>query len=202
MAILPAMGKMMTAMKELLVVVGVVLLGAAATPPWAADLLEQFVWMRDSLVEASYFCALAAVAPTPQDQYVLAMRVVNVLEGADGPHFDPRLADRDMPGVLPRLEAVAQWLEEVNIPPQDREAIEFSLRNVRAFLTLALEAALRTAKTRRLVVGAIGMRQAYAFILAALGPEDPDLAYLGGIRPLLGRYGPPPTPPSSDRTSP
>ncbi|HHE48596.1 MAG TPA: hypothetical protein ENL11_06740 [Candidatus Acetothermia bacterium] len=166
----------------------------AAPPSWAAGLLEELVWMRDSLVEVSYFCALAAVAPTYRDQHILAMRVVNVLEGSGGPHFDPRLASEDMPGILPRLEGLAQALAQRDLPPEDKEALKFSLENVRVFLSLALEAALRGAGSRRLVRGALSMRQAYAFILAALGPEDPRLAYLGGIRPLLYRYGLPPTP--------
>lgn len=166
----------------------------AAPPPWATDLLEELVWIRDSLVEASYFCALATAAPTYRDQYILAMRVVTVLEGSGGPHFDPRVAGGELPGVLPRLEALGEELARKDIPTEDREVLKFSLQNVRAFLTLALQATLRGASTRRLLQGAVSMRQAYAFILAALGPEDPRLAYLGGISPLLRRYGLPPTP--------
>jgi len=175
-----------------LAISGTLITGTAAQPPWAREFLASLAWMERSVLEATYFCALAAVAPTLQDQRILALRVVNVLEGSKGPHFDPRLATEEMPGVLPRLQALWQSLGERELPPEDRQALNFSLENVRAFLTLALEAALRGARGRWLTRGAITMRQAYAYLLAALGPGDPKLAYLGGIRPLLLRYGPPP----------
>jgi len=195
-AFLPEVGYRGDAMRKLLVALAVLggAVALAAPPPWAADLVEELVWMRDSLVEVSYFCALATAAPTCRDQHILAMRVVDVLEGSKGPHFDPRVASGDMPGILPRLKELAQELAQRDLPPEDKAALKFSLENVRTFLSLALEAALRGAGSRRLVQGAINMRQAYAFILAALGPEDPRLAYLGGIRPLLRRYGLPHTP--------
>ncbi|HEC63429.1 MAG TPA: hypothetical protein ENI38_03475 [Candidatus Acetothermia bacterium] len=172
------------------------LLGAAvlaeATPPgWMVQLVDELEWMEGALLEATYFCALGVMAPALVDQHILAQRVVNILEGGGGPHFDPRLAgEEELPGVIPRLQALAQWLAQEDLPPGERELLRFHFTNVSVFLSLSLEAALRGARVRSLIPGTMSMRTAYAFLLAALGPEEDELAYLGGIRPLLSRYRP------------
>ena len=172
--------------------------GASAPPDWQAQLVTELVWMERALLEASYFSALAVMAPTVVDQRILAQRVVNILEGRGGPHFDPRLAEEEeLPGVLPRLQALALALAEEDPPPPERETLRFTFANVNAFLTLARELALRGASTHHLLRGAISLRQAYACLLAALGPEDEEFAYLGGIRSLLARYRPLAEPPTS-----
>ena len=176
----------------LVVLAGAVLVvGGHSAPPWLPPLVEELEWLEDSLLEAVYFSALAVMAPTAQDQRIMAQRVVNILEGSAGPHFEPRLAlEEEMPGVLPRLHSLAQWLAQEELPPPDREILRFSFTNVNVFLSLSLEAALRGSRVRSLIPGTLSMRTAYAFLLAALGPEEEELADLGGIRPLLLRYRP------------
>ena len=170
---------------------------ATAPPPWMDQLVRELEWMEGALLEASYFCALAVMAPTVVDQHILAQRVVNILEGSGGAHFDPRLTgEEELPGVLPRLQALALALAEEDIPLPEREVLRFTFANVNAFLALAQELTLRGASARHLVRGAISLRQAYACLLAALGPGDEDQAYLGGIRPLLARYRPLMEPPA------
>ncbi len=156
---------------------------------WEVELVSQLEWLAKATQEAAYFCALAATAPAVQDQRILSLRAINILEGSEGEHFVPQLASSEqMPGVIPRLAELAKWLAEAPVPEGARKSISFSLTNVGFFVTWALKAALRGAASRRVLVGTVSMRQAYAALLAALGPADPALAYLGGIRPLLTRY--------------
>jgi hypothetical protein len=172
-------------------VVGVAVVAGAALPPWVEPLVSELEWVEEALLEATYFCALAVMAPARVDQQVLAQRVVNILEGSDGPHFDPRVAEEEnLPGVIPRLQALVETLHPEEVPPNELEVLRFHLGNAGVFLLMAREAALRGGAGRQLRWGAVHLRQAYAFLLAALGPEEEELAYLGGIRPLLSRYRP------------
>lgn len=171
---------------------GLVAAGVSATPPpWLPPLVEELEWLEGSLLEAVYYSALAVMAPTAQDQRIMAHRVVNILVGSGGPHFEPRLSlEEELPGVIPRLQSLAQWLAQEDLPSGEREVLRFSFTNVSVFLALSLEAALRGTRVRSLIPGTMSMRTAYALLLAALGPEEEELAYLGGIRPLLLRYRP------------
>ena len=182
----------MTRWGPVLVGIALAAIGVSATPPrWLPPLVEELEWIEESVLEAVYYSALAVMAPTAQDQRIMAHRVVNILEGSGGPHFEPRLAlEEELPGVIPRLQALAQWLAQEDLPPGERDLLRFHFTNVSVFLSLSLEAALRGARVRSLIPGTMSMRTAYAFLLAALGPEEEELAYLGGIRPLLLRYRP------------
>lgn len=162
--------------------------GTACFPAdaWVEPLVVELEWMEDTLLEAAYFCSLAVLAPTVIDQHVLAQRVVNILEGTEGPNFDLRVAvGEGLAGVLPKLQSLLRYVSQQDLPPEEGKALRISLASIRVFLTLAHEAALRGVRAGRLAHGTLIMRTAYAHLVAALAP--PELAYLGGVRPLLAR---------------
>lgn len=182
------MKRLMVAVLALAAVSGV---AVHPQPDWLVGLVAELEAIEGDLEEALYYCALAVLAPTAEDQRLFAQRVVNILEGSEGPHFDPRVAttEEEVPGAIVRLRALIVAVPEEGGNPEARAELKFALKNTTAFLALALEAALRGARSRKLLPGALHMRQAYAFLFTALGAEGSP-TYLGGVRSLLRRLAP------------
>lgn len=110
-----------------------------------------------------------ALAP----RHTHAHHVVNILEGAEGPHFD---ASKGNPG-----DGYGA-INYARIAPRTPEA-EVWAENTLRYLTWAAEAAVAATRTNDFAAAGEAMQRALAFLSAALGRED-DTGALGAALAL------------------
>ena len=136
--------------------------------------------------------ALASVAtysPTLDDLRLHAQQLINLLEGAGGKHVvRPSPLVEAAPGLLVEVVALGPRFDALAAEADIRVRIRDAAKNVRTFLSYALEAALSAVDGRRIDRASADMLRAYAFLLAAY--ERPcDTPYVPALWTILRTYG-------------
>ncbi len=112
--------------------------------------------------------SFAVSAPAIRDVRVHAQQLINLLEGAAGRHY-AQAAGTD-PVLVGLVSEVTSWtarFSEVTVEPEVHARVVAAARNVRAYLMLALDAALSILSERRFDVASTDMLRVYAYLAAA-----------------------------------
>jgi len=149
----------------------------SSVPPEILALAEDLsVEVERALQEAAF----AWIAPTLGDVKSRAQRVVNVLEGSEGEHFDPGPGNPgDGLGALNHAQALSEALE--GTPWEDFSVTAFTIRE---FATWARGQAVKTLGIEDEEEARREIHKAEAYLRAALGCSD-DLPTQGGARTIL-----------------
>jgi len=132
---------------------------------------------------------LAAYSPTIEDLRVHAQQLVNLLEGARGPHFTrPAQSIEGAAGLIAEASAFGVRFEETLPDPEPRVRVLLATKNIRFYLTEALSEALAGLEERRFDRASMALLRAYAYLLAAY--ERPgDGASVPGTWTILRAHG-------------
>ena len=171
-----------------LLVLGVVVSGAIAQSDETA-IEERLIAFTQQLRMGLTLATVAAYSPTFGDLRLHAQQLVNLLEGSRGKHFvRPAPSGSEITGLLVDVAALAVRFEAPSIDPGTRGVIDDALKNVRTYLTFALETALTALEERRIDRASTEMLRAYAYLLAAY--EKPcDAAYVPAMWTILRAFG-------------
>jgi len=150
---------------------------------------DRLVALAQQLRLGMTLASVAAYSPTLDDLRLHAQQLVNLLEGSGGRHFvRPVPPVDDVPGLLVEMTSLGARFEATAPDPESRARVRDAVRNVRTFLTFALEAALTALDDRRIDRASSDMLRAYAFLLAAY--ERPcDIPYVPALWTLLRAFG-------------
>ncbi len=149
---------------------------------------DRLIALAQQLRMGMTLATVAAYSPTPGDLRIHAQQLVNLLEGTEGKHFTrPIPPTEEIPGLLVEITTLGARFEVVPIEVETRDRIVAAARNVRAFMTFALEEALSAIEERRIDRAASAMLRAYAFLLAAY--EQPcDAPYVPALWTILRAF--------------
>ncbi len=112
--------------------------------------------------------SFAVAAPTIQDLRLHAQQLINLLEGSEGRHYiPPEGGDSVAIGLLAEVASWADRFQEVDVEPPLRVRWGVAARNVHAYLTIALDAALSILTERRFDAASTTMFRIYAYLAAA-----------------------------------
>ena len=133
--------------------------------------------------------SFAASAPTLQDLRLHAQQLVNLLEGSEGRHYVQAIGTEPVAsGLLAEATAWPARLSATELVPAARARLFAAVRNVRAYLELALNVAVSLLGQRRFEVAATDMLRIYAYLSAAY--EQPiGAAAIPALRTLLRGLG-------------
>jgi hypothetical protein len=153
-----------------------------------ATIEERLVAFSQQLRIGLTLATVAAYSPTLGDLRLHAQQLVNLLEGPQGKHFARPGPPGDEPiGLLVEITALGLRFEVASIDPGARNRVTDAAKNVRTYLSYALEAALAGLEERRVDRAAAAMLRAYAFLLAAY--ENPcGTAYVPGLWTILRAF--------------
>ena len=155
------------------------------TPSLEAQLISFASELRLGLSLAAF----AAYSPTILDLRLHAQQLINLIEGADGPHYVRPTESSDEPVGL--LVEVTGWLRQIPdrpLPPDKKERLLVAAKNVLIFLDLARDAALSLLDERRMDRAKEGMFEVYACLAAAYEPPC-GTAYVPGLWTILDAFG-------------
>ena len=129
---------------------------------------DRLVTFAQQLRMGMTLASVAAYSPTLDDLRLHAQQLVNLLEGSSGKHFVRPVPPMDnVPGLLVEMTSLGARFEATAPDPESRARVRDATRNVRTFLTFALETALTALDDRRIDRASSDMLRAYAFLLAA-----------------------------------
>jgi len=150
---------------------------------------DRLVTLAQQLRMGMTLATVAAYSPTLDDLRLHAQQLVNLLEGSNGKHFvRPAPPADDVPGLLVEMAWLGTRFDAALPDPESRARVGNAARNVRTFLTFALEAALTALDERRIDRASTDMLRTYAFLLAAY--ERPcDISYVPALWTLLRAFG-------------
>ena len=161
------MNRAIRGMAFCLFVLAVVGIGATAQPE-ERSIDERLVMFTQQLRMGLTLATVAAYSPTLADLRLHAQQLVNLLEGSQGKHFARPLPSREeITGLLVEMTSLSERFEGPSIRPEIRGPIVDAAKNVRTYLSYALEAALSGLGERRIDRASADMMRAYAFLLAA-----------------------------------
>jgi len=130
---------------------------------------------------AMTLATVGAFSPLLENVHLHAQQLVNLLEGSRGRHFVRTLsAINDDPGLVNELDSLTAALRRMAEVSPLREPIIVAAGNIRAYLHMALDAALSALTQRRQDRAVADMMRAFAYLSAALGRET-DPAYVPGL---------------------
>lgn len=146
--------------------------------------------VSDELRMALTLATIAAHSPTIGDLRLHAQQLVNLLEGSEGKHFARPVGPAgELAGLLVEADALRLRFEALPIEPRIRASTLDASRNLRSFLSFALDATLSALGERRIEQASASMLRAYAFLLAAY--ERPcEIAYVPALWTILRTFGP------------
>ncbi len=127
-------------------------------------------------------------APSIGDLRVHAQQLVNLLEGSEGRHFvQPGEAEEAVTGLRRDVTDLATRLASAAPEQEVRLRVASAMKNVNAYLQMAVDAALAGLSERRLERATNEMLRAYAFLAAAY--EMPtELPLVPGLRTILRAF--------------
>ena len=181
------MNRAIRGMAVCLFVLAVVGIGATAQPE-ERTIDERLVMFTQQLRMGLTLATVAAYSPTLADLRLHAQQLVNLLEGSQGKHFVRPIPPREeIIGLLVEITALGVRFEGPSIRPEIRGPIVDAAKNVRMYLSYALEAALSGLGERRIDRASADMMRAYAFLLAAY--EKPcGAAYVPAMWTILRAF--------------
>jgi len=150
---------------------------------------DRLVAFTQQLRMGMALASVAAYSPTLDDLRLHAQQLINLLEGAGGKHVvRPSPLVEAVPGLLVEVVALGPRFDALAAEADVRVPIRDAAKNVRTFLSYALEAALSAVDGRRIDRASADMLRAYAFLLAAY--ERPcDTPYVPALWTILRAYG-------------
>jgi len=192
MQILMSGGRWAAGIKRLWIVGLLLALMAVVQPggsePTINDLIDSAIKQLDLALQQA---VLAHVRFPLEDLKFHAQTVLNILEGRDGPHYDPSSADPgDGVGVIRYVDQIRQAPEI----QQAGEEIWAALENISLFIEDAIAYTLEALAQTDLEKAQRRMREVLAFLSAAKGREG-ELTPVGGLLVLRSRVGDQGTPP-------
>ena len=161
-------------------------LAQATREPSAERTVEERVLQLSERLRLSLAVASVAVySPTLADIRLHAQQLVNLIEGIQGEHYvRPIKPLEEWPGMIPEVVVLALRFEAHPLEPETRAQAASALKNTRALLTFALNAALSVLSERQFERTALDMLRAYSYLAAAY--ETPsDAATVPALGTLL-----------------
>ncbi len=145
--------------------------GAAASgfaQPEEPSIEDRLIAFVQQLRLGLTLATVAAYSPTLGDLRLHTQQLVNLLEGVQGKHFArPTPSGIEPIGLLVEIGALRVRFEGPAIEAGVRERVVDATKNVRMYLTFALDAALLGLEERRIDRASMQLFRAYAFLLAA-----------------------------------
>jgi len=172
-----------------LLVLAVTLAGLSQAVSADGGIEDRLVAVSGRLRLALSLSSFAVYAPSIADLHLHAQQIVNLLEGSEGAHYvPPEGADEIVRGLRSDLSALVDSFEKASFEQETRTRIATATRNMTSYLEMALEAALRSLRQRRLETASEEMRRVYAFLAAAY--ERPaGHSTVPGLWTILRVYG-------------
>ncbi len=141
---------------------------SAAAIPEGKPLEDQLIGFAQQLRIGMTLATVATYSPTIGDLRLHAQQLVNLLEGPHGKHYArPVSSDEPTAGLLIEAGAFGSRFQTRGLGSETRGRLAEATRNVRTYLSLALDASLSVLDERRMERASAAMMQAYAFLLAA-----------------------------------